>query len=291
MSGRTERKWILEARLIVLAICLPLLCGASGCPNMYAELADTGTDEALLFQAKQLLNGGSYSEAIDLIESMTAEGQGARETKIVLASAYAGRCGLDLLDLAGDVADGTDGGFKLFQILLSSFAGANATNVADCKTAESVLLSISDDPSARSDDENVISAFVAFSKIGAIFAASGADEDDDGTVDGAGGFDSCTNTAAHILDSDVQEIGSGLTIAMSSLAAADSDIADEATTSFDAVCSAVDTLLGTSGFCSQTSPDDFNGSELSALRSLIKSNEIGFDMCGGSVTDPACQCP
>jgi hypothetical protein len=224
----------------------------------------------------------NWSSAIDAIESMSVSGQARRDTKYVLASAYAGRCGLELLSLADSIANGVG---TIWPTLLSAMRVATSVEVADCQSAESTLMSIGTF-NQLTVEENVLLAFVAFAKMGAVLAASGIDTDNDGARDG-GSFNACTNNSANITSAMVKELGTGITIAASALAASGSSVASGAID-----CSALDTALGMTGFCNQVSVNDFDNNETLVLRALIKSNEIGFNSCGGSVGSSAsCSCP
>lgn len=276
--------------LAILLFLSPWLSGASGCPNLFSEAASKTGDPALLYQAQRLIDSGDFTDAITAIQSMTATGQAQRTTKVTLASAYAGRCGLVLTSLAGDLSSGIGDGSTLYPVLLSHMVTATSAEVDDCKQAETTLLSISSTASDRTSDENVLLAFVEFAKLGAILAASGVDADDNGTIDGA--FDACTNDASNIVDADVQHIGTAITIAIESLSASGTAVADEITGTFTETCDAIDSALGTTGFCEQTDTSDFDATETKGLRALIKSNELGFNTCSGAVASSlACLCP
>lgn len=273
--------------VLALALFLPFLLGSTGCPNIFLESAKKETDEALLFKARRHMDKREYVEAITAIQSMTTEGKSKRSVQVALASAYAGSCGVDLIDLADRVSDGAAAGQQLLATLLQIYGSATSTEVAACENAEATLLAVGATASERSADENVLLAFVEFAKIGSVLGVSGADADDDGTVDVA--FESCTNDSDNISDDDVKKVGTGITIAMASLSG--TGIAGDTLSSFSAMCSTIDTVLGVTGFCEQTSGDDFDATEVKGLRALIKSNEIGFNTCGGAVgSSLACTC-
>jgi hypothetical protein len=206
----------------------------------------------------------------------------------MLASAYAGRCGLDLLSLATKVADGTEAGSTIFTILLGAYKGATVSNLADCVLAEQTMTGLGTGTSLSSD-ENILLAFVEFAKIGTVLAQSGADADHDGVVDGS--FNACTNDADNITDADVQQIGTGLTLALDSIVASSASVAGDAVNSMKTVCATIDTFLSTTGFCDQFATTDFDAMEILGLRSLLKSSEIGLNTCGGTLGTGTCHCP
>lgn len=274
---------------VALGVTLPFICGVSGCQNAFQDTADTKSDAALLFQAQLRMDEKAYGDAISLITSMSSAGFEKRETKVVLAAAYAGACGLELIALADHIASEADGGAKLYPMLLRAYPQATADHVANCKLGEATLLSISTTPSDLTPDENILLAFIEFTKIGSILAASGLDQTGDGTIDPA--FDPCVDDADNIVDADVQHLGTGITLAMAALAASGTPVAEEITGVFEPLCTAVDAALGTTGFCDQTDPSDFDALEVRGLRALIKSNEIGFNTCGGAIGSSAsCIC-
>jgi hypothetical protein len=178
--------------------------------NALLESAKRDTDAALLFEAKKKMNSSLWTDAITMIGRMSAAGQAERATKVTLASAYAGRCGLDLIRLADQISNSA--GTNFFSLLGSSMRAATAPSVTDCIAAETTLLAISSDPTALTADENMMLSFIGFSKIGAILAAY-ADLDDDGSADA--GFDACDT--ADIPEAMVRQFGTGITLAIASL--------------------------------------------------------------------------
>jgi hypothetical protein len=122
-----------------------------------------------------------------------------------------------------------------------------------------------------------------------VLAQSGADTDHDGVVDA--GFNACTNNAANIADADMKQLGTGLTLALNAIVSSSSSVAGDAVNSMKTVCSSIDTFLGTTGFCDQFATTDFDAMEVLGLRSLLKSNEIGLNTCGGSLGTGTCHCP
>lgn len=295
-TGRSFQRFQISkfATLILAAISILSL---SGCPNVFSESAQKTSDEALLYQANLAANTRDWTGAITIINSMTAAGRARRETRYNLASYYAGRCGMELLGFATDLVDGFGGGQLLWPVLMNMMKSATASEVADCVAAETELLAISTTPSDRTADENILLAFVEFAKMGAVLATSGADTNDDGSIEGA--FDPCTDDASNIEDANIQKLATGLTIGITSLSAAGSGVAGDALGDIDAMCDAVDTFMAQPAgtFCGQTAEADFTGSELLVMRALIKSAEVGFNTCSGPLGQTAagtasdCHCP
>jgi hypothetical protein len=272
-QGRSPRKLVTAG--VIGAVCVLGLLGA-GCTNAFSEMANKTSDAALLYAAQMSIDKGDYAAAIESIGLMSAKGQTNHTVRSTLASAYAGRCGLNLLSLAQDISNLSSR--TLFEMLMYSFKGADANDVADCQAAETQLLAIS----SPSNDEYVQLAFVELAKVGAILAAK-ADSDHDGTP--GPGFNSCDSNT--ISDALVADVGTGITIAVASLAG--TGVGTSATAPISAICDSIDSALHTTGFCDQTSATDFDPTELLALRSLIKANEIGLKTCNNTVSN--CPCP
>ncbi len=279
-------------QILIVATLLPLLSGATGCKNAFEEASSKTTDDAYEFQAEVYANRKEWTSAIATIGLMTPQGQAKRSTQVTLASYYAGRCGLDLLSLATQIADGIST-TKLMPILLSAMKARTLTNLSDCVESESRLLAVGATPASRSPEENVLLAFVEFAKMGVALSSSNADANLDGALDA--GFDPCSTS--DIADTSVQELGTGLVIGATSLSASGSDAAADAVSAVATMCSAVDSYLGSSDFCDGTTASDFTGVKLLALRALIKSNELGFNTCNGTIgqnhagTNEDCICP
>jgi hypothetical protein len=272
---------------IVLAFVAPFLFAATGCPNAFVESANKKSDDALLFSAEQHANASQWTAAITDIAGMSASGKAKRETKAALASYYGGRCGLNLLNLA-DTLQNHMGASNLWPTLMSAEIGATTAALNDCVLGEQSLLSIDPVAANRTPDENVLLAFIEFAKMGAALEQSNADANHDGTLDGT--FNPCL--AADITDAATQQLATGLTIGLQALNASGAAVGGTATSGVNTMCANVDARLGTTGFCSNTSTAFFTGPALDAVRALIKSNEVGFNSCGGSVgSSGACSCP
>lgn len=267
---------------ILFALCAIVVL-ASCSQNALIESAKRDTDAALLFEAKKKMNGAHWTDAITLIGRMSAAGQSERTTKVTLASAYAGRCGLNLIRLADHIS--TAAGTNFFAILGSAMRAATGPSVTDCILAEATLLSISTDLAALTADENMMVSFISFSKIGAIVAAY-ADLDDDGSADA--GFDACDTN--DIPEAMVRQFGTGITLAVASLNASGSSIASGLGTAVTAACTTLGGIDPAFDFCSITDPADFTADHVKALGGLIHStDDPGVGTCAGDIA--TCVCP
>ena len=73
---KNRKKYRLWLKLLAVG-CLSMSLACTG--NLFSGFADKGSDEALLFEAKQSLDQSDFNGAIDFIELMSAAGQAERQ--------------------------------------------------------------------------------------------------------------------------------------------------------------------------------------------------------------------
>lgn len=271
---------ILVGPVASLVLLCPLLLGNSEC-NAFSGTADKTGDSALLYSARQLLDQSKYTEALTTLGQMTAAGQAGHDAIVLKASAHAGLCGLNLVTFGYNLSNAITAGTKVLPALLAEMK--SATSYTECTAAETLMLSI---PAAQmTNDDYIFLTFVEFAKIGAALETASVDTSvGQGVVNPS--LNTCVNDTQHappyptpLTDTIVGEIGAGLTIAAHSISAAGASIGGTITS----LCSFVT--------CTVTSGSSFTPAELLALRVLLKSNEIGFNLCGGSFGTGSCTCP
>jgi hypothetical protein len=251
--------------------------------NAFLESAKRDTDAALLFEAKKQMNSLQWTAAINTILKMSAAGLSDRSAKVALASAYAGRCGLNLIRFADQLSSAGSSG--LFALFLSALKTATTSSVADCISAEQSLISISSDPALRTVDENLMLSFIGFAKMGAILA-SYADLDDDGTADS--GFDACDTS--DIPQAMVRQFGTGMTLAIQGLNASGSTLGSSLATAVTSACTALAGVNPAYNFCAVTDPSAFTTNQVKALSGLMHSQDApGLGTCASPLA--ACVCP
>ena len=259
--------------------------GTSACENILEDSAKTNTDEALFFEAKKLLNDADYTGAIVQFERMSASYLASREVVPHYASAYAGRCGLSYLGFVESL--GSIGTTKLFRFLMNTYPGSVASQVTDCMTAESIMLTAVSDPALRTVDENLLVTFTSFTKIGTILNTY-ADTDNDGSPDG--GFDACN--AGSLAEADARQVATGLAIALAALqeAASETTIGSGETSTLTSGCADLAVLAPTFDFCTVTDPATLSADQIKGIRSVIQENEwVGIGSCNDTLDN--CLCP
>jgi hypothetical protein len=282
-------------RPAITIVCAFLLTVNVSCSvNILENFADKTSNEALLTEAKILVNKGFYSQALAKMNLMSVSFQADRGVVALKAQAHAGICGLNFFDFVLALKDlGTQ---RIFPFLLGAFrSGADTTRIDACVTAENLIKSLGA-VGARSTDENLLMLLVSFTKIAQVLSYY-ADADQDGTTTTT--YDICAaggarTAAAAMPDADVGEVGTGLTLAMESLSAISGSI-DLGSGTLDSVTTACDSLPAQYDFCSKIVKTDFTADELTAIRSFVREGSAyGLDLngcAGGSVTGSAsCRC-
>ena len=255
--------------------------------NILETFGDPTTDEALLFDAKELLDAGSYTAALAKFSEMTPEFLAEREVKILHASAYAGLCGVDFLNITEALA--SLGATRIFVWLVSTFPGGDATKQANCILAEDKIKSIGALGTNRTADENFLMAFVGIVKMGVILSRYGDTTPADGTADA--GFDPCSGAA--IPSADAKEIATGFNIVVDALSnIGGSTVGSDVVTAVATVCASLPPPYA--GLCAapaQVLTTDIDATEEQGIRTIINEDQdIGLGSnCAGDAA--ACACP
>jgi hypothetical protein len=275
---------------IAIIFILPALISCSG--NSFKTFGDVTSDSALYYQAILAINDGDFDEAIDACSNMSSGYADNREVLFLCASAYAGRCGFDML---GHITFLTDyfaaPTVNLFDYYLQQFLGTSAQDVTDCQTAETLMRNIGE-ASARNDNENAFMILLSLFKIG-IYINETADATDNAVVDAA--FDTCS-TGSITNNQIVEMAGAFWELKQSSAATSISGLSD-VNTAVTTICTALDTKGASYDFCDLTAfPTTLNmtAGYLKGMRAVVgDSSSIGIDSCSspGSGTSILACCP
>lgn len=271
----------MKTQLLHLSLFTLILSGCT--ENFFDETANKETPEAIFFQAEREINARNYAEAIALLESLDPDYILARHRRPIYASAYSGRCGLEFLSLLEALQDNNSD--TVLGMLMSSFPGAEASNVEDCVFSSSILQDIGDE-SERNGDENLLLAFTSLAKMGTILSSL-ADQDDDGQADA--GFDQCDDN--DLPDERVRQLGSSLAVTLLSLSAIGASYIDSTLDDISTLCNQDPNL---EPFCNTTDPSSFSSNEVQAFRYAIGSSDYGINSCGGldftdcAMSNPSC---
>jgi hypothetical protein len=263
--------------LIRLVLVVSISMVSSSCANIFREGARKEFDAAYIFDAKKLMDQQDWTGALTKLALVSTAAQSDRSYKALKASAYAGRCGLNLISLLNTISSA--GSTAFMPTLLNAFKSSVAANYTDCVSAETTLMGISTDPNARTADENVLIALIEWAKLGALLASTtGFDDNDDGTIDGALG--ACV---PQFSNAQLDSVGFALTVSLASLTASASGAGGSATTGFQAACTAAASVPLAAAFCTKTDPttQTFTADERKFIAWIIRSGDmgVGFNEC------------
>jgi hypothetical protein len=243
-----------------LGITYLALTGGGGC-NILTSVSNQTSDEALINNAENEMNQYQWTAAITTLQSLTPTSLASRPVQNLLASAYAGRGGLDVLSLAQKLQN--MGSTSLFTFLMQSFTGSTMANFNDEVTAEGIMQGISVTSVGRTVDENVFMTFLELAKLGTLTAAT-ADTDNDGIVDAT--FDSCT------LAADGPQFVTGLANFLDSLGGAGLTVGGSSITTIQTDCA----MLGTA--CSDYTVASVSAGDVTLILTLVGETNLGVGL-------------
>ncbi len=199
---------------LYLGVFYLALTGGGGC-NLFTDFPSTNTDQAIIDTATNEIDQSQWTAAIATLQTLSPATLATESVQLLLATAYAGRGGLNLLSLSNTIQN--TAGLPFFVVLMKAFPGATNANIADEISAEGIMQGINLNAANRTNDENVFMVFMEMAKLGDILSAR-ADTLNDGVVDPT--FDACVDTSIADVNQVAASIGniiasvqaSGLTV-------------------------------------------------------------------------------
>ncbi len=255
--------------------------------NIFETTANKDKDSALFHKAQYQLDRLEFAESIKTLKSMTTDFQAKAEFKRILASAYAGKCGL--LFLSFFKAVGEAGSVPLFQIFMKAFT-QKAVDPASCYEAAVIMREIGSSASVRSSEDNLFLAILSMAMIGS-YIKSKADVDStgglgDGVVDTT--FNSCDAQEAapgqaFLTDDDVKSVVVGFSLLLENIAylsaVAAGNSAATAVTDFLEKCNIVAAGSGGDNPCLKFTIADVTQPNVIAFRNILKTSTAGLGDC------------
>lgn len=267
--------------------------------NAFREISSSNqnTDEALYEDARKALNSGDYTTAITKIKAMTGAAQRQTYAKNTLASAYAGRCGLDLVSLATSL--GSASSASLFGLMMNLVKDIDVSPL-DCTRAQKLIESFGGS-SVRSSDQNIFMAFLGFVKVGAFLKRKG-DTNGDGVQDSVSVI--CDNTkftsagtvnSEGFIESDMENIITGFGLILDNSAAITSTLSGASVTaSLDSITESCRVYQAASGvascvatpisaacraICAVTDESAISSTVVTMFRKMIDNQSLGIGTC------------
>lgn len=148
-------------KIVLVLSIIGAFVGCNG--NLYKEMANKNADDALIFDAKTAVNAQDYDNAINILTNqLSANGKIKTEARETLASAYAGKCGLNFVNYVNALAAANSG--SAFQLAAAPFIGL-AVNSNYCLMSLQTLDLIGTN-ATRTTDQNAFAAVVGMVLMG-----------------------------------------------------------------------------------------------------------------------------
>jgi hypothetical protein len=254
----------------------------AGCSdNIFREMADKDTDEALLYDAKTAVNHQDYDSAIDIINNrLGVSARQKTEAREVLASAYAGKCGLNFIDFVDGLTNATSG--TAFQLASSPFVGRPVATDYCLQSLQT--LDLIGTTAQRTPNENAFAAVVGMVLMG---SATRLYTDDvpangDGTPD-------AVDIACTLTDTQIDYIVLGYGYMSSNFSALGSQIGASSGATFSDSIAACESIAGAN--CEITDPAAITQPIRDTLRDLLNTQQYGvgsFDASNNTLIPVAC---
>lgn len=270
------------------------------CSNIFTPYSVQDSDDALLYSAKMKIDSGDYEAAIDDLDLLSATTTAQNDVKLVMASAYAGACGMEFIPLFSSISETDLSAVSLFQYFRAAAVGLTTVS-SRCIEAEAIIKEVGSTAAARAsamgDNEeiNMLMALLSVMKVGSILRnksdLDGTGGLGNGTTDAA--FNSCTNNAANLTDAEVLEIATGFALFMENLPSLLGG-SSSAQAVLDGIVLAIGTYCGLAPTtkCVTTNSTSIALADkaefIDTYRDLIKTSAVGVQSCVAGSTDTCC---
>jgi hypothetical protein len=275
--------------IIIFLLCMTTSCEEQ--PNVLANLASTGGDAAVYEEARKKVDDRQWDSAISMITvDLSAAYQTRADVKETLAGAYAGKCGLDFVNLATGLAN-SNSVAQLYRFFMVAMKNKIVVPSA-CDSAQAVIESFGNS-AARTADQNLFLTIIGIAKSGAWIRVK-ADQDLAGLGDGAmdAGFDPCNATS--FPDQNVIQATVGLGLVLNNVTTIASRLAGSTLNDinfFNANCLAAMQLIDPTVTTCDLTDVAFVTSKKALFRSLLnEGSTIGFGGCTTDTPFSACPC-
>ncbi len=259
-----------------------LVVALSSCSNAFKDLASSDEDTELLIQAKANINIFSYQNAITILTVQVSPASRVKsEFRQTLASAYAGKCGLNFANFVNSLSTSTAG--SAFRLVLNPFVGVEVDS-ASCLLALNTMQLIGDTP-VRTTNQNAFVSVVGMSLMGTQTRTSAdtAPVNGDGTID----QNLCALSDA-VIDNIILGFGF-MAKNFSSLSTA--QLGGSSQTSINDSITQCNLVAGST--CQITNPADITAPVRNTMRDILNTVEygVGAVVTGGNPVAIAAACP
>jgi hypothetical protein len=242
------------------------LIGFSCSQNILTELGSKSSDDALLFDAKTAVNIQDYQSAITIITTkMSLTAQSQPEVKEVLASGYAGRCGLNFVSFVNAISTASSG--SAFVLVSVPFVGV-VVDPPSCYTALSTLESIGTH-AQRTSNQNAFASIIGMSLMGSAVRLY----TDNSPINGNGTQDS-NNASCLLTDTQVDNVVLGFGfMAYNFSALTSSQLGSTSQTTLSGIINTCTIIAGSA--CTITDPALITTQIRDTIRDLMNTSDYG----------------
>ena len=242
-----------------------IVCGCA--QNILTQLGSRSSDDALLEEAKKAVNAQEYQSAIDIISyKLSSSGQQRIDAKEILASGYAGKCGLNFIDFITSLTNA--GAVSAFKMTTTPFVG-RAVDAASCLTSLNTIESIGPNTS-RTTDQNAFASVVGMSLMGS--ALRGTTDINPTNGDGA---EDAANSSCNLTDAQVDLVILGFGFMSKNFAALSSaQIGSGSQGALTTAISKCTQIAG--GNCEITDPANISNPLRLTMRDLLNTDLYGI---------------
>ena len=234
--------------------------------NVLTDASSKTTDADYLLFAQQALNSEKYDEAIQIItQKMSLDAQNQVQAREVLASSYAGKCGLNFIEYTQALSQQTTG--SAFKIMMMPFVG-KTVSPQNCRTSLDTMELIG--PTAgRTQNQNAFVAIVGMVLIGS--ASRGYADISPALGDGTADVNICSG----VTDAQMDDIIIGFGFMSKNFSALSSSlIGGTSQTTLNQVINTCSTVAGET--CQITDPTKITVSVRNTVRDLMNTQEYGI---------------
>ncbi|UYL08805.1 hypothetical protein B9G69_017315 [Bdellovibrio sp. SKB1291214] len=274
-----------------------------GTENVLSEVSNKETDEAYYIDAKKNLDNMEWDSTASIITTkMSANYQARRDVKMMLASAYAGKCGLIFIDLIQGMTNNT--ATEMFKYFMGIWGG-KTVDPDSCELAIGVLQGIGT-AAQRTTNENLFLALLGVARMGTNLSAKLDAVDKNGAIDGVAtvchqdGSGSLTKwgspydmkfpapppgKTAYMSSTDIKRVASGLGLILENIASLTDALGGGTTIGAigdlsESCDDALSAVSGASTTCAtMTTPAAVSDEMVYAMRFMMDSTEFGFGTC------------
>lgn len=269
---------LIFAALIVIAV---LSCSK----NILDSASRHGYDDDDYYdQALAALNEQSYDETLSIITTkMSVSGQALAKTRELVASAYAGKCGMNFIDYTDGLASATSP--SILGRISHPFVGVNPDLLMCYNSLQT--MDLIGPPSARTDNQNLFVSVIGMVLAGAAtrLASDISPQNGDGVKD----VDVCTGVSNNHIDAVI--IGVGYMIKNASSLRPEI-VGTGTVVAVNNIASMCQSLNGNTS-CDFTNPSQITPTHRTLFRNLMNTTEFGVGsvVTGGSQAAILTACP